>query len=218
MRPRWQCLVHKWFTTVPSFWPSFMHQGQKVRPHCHHRASGEWMPFRSIIFWWLGRCNNSKEMDIFWGGLYTWLVAQRSFLSPQLACTSQLSVPRRLVEVPFAKKWRGHMTPPSQSWAGGPYNKLTWPPSWPLTLWLPGRVPLGPLLPAFPLFIYGKDALWICCQCLPSPICPASGWVHLCPRNGPSILHLLVVLASLTQLGWELLVPVLHLPQPTAGW
>ena len=26
-RPRWQCMICRWFMTMPSFWPSFLHQG-----------------------------------------------------------------------------------------------------------------------------------------------------------------------------------------------
>ena len=96
--PRWQCVVWRWFTTIPSFWPSFLHHRQKVSPLHHHRASGEWMPFRHIILVTLGIMSLKKWMFLE-EDLASQVAAWRFLMLPQLSCTLWILVPRRLAEV-----------------------------------------------------------------------------------------------------------------------
>ena len=49
-RPSLLCTVCRWLTTVPSFWPSFPHQGQWVKPLKWQRASGLCISTNPITF------------------------------------------------------------------------------------------------------------------------------------------------------------------------
>ena len=46
--PSLSCIICRWLTMVPSFWPSLPHQGQKVTPAKWQRASGWGMPSRPM--------------------------------------------------------------------------------------------------------------------------------------------------------------------------
>ena len=65
MRPSLQCTVCRWLMMVPSFWPSFPHQGQWISLLKWHSASGLYMPTNPISFGDLDRDTTLKNFSPF---------------------------------------------------------------------------------------------------------------------------------------------------------
>ena len=115
---------------MPSFCPSFPHQGQNEwLPHwC--RASGEWTPFNPIMLGDSFGITTWKNCMSLWEAFAAQLVALSPCQPIQTSCTSCILVFRGLYPWPSAGTLKlGHMTLPVQRWPSGPCSSSGGPPS-----------------------------------------------------------------------------------------
>ena len=78
MKPKWQCIVHRWLTTISSFRPSFPHHRQKESPLCCCRAYGKWMPSKPIILGNSVGTTSLKKWMSLWDALVVLLAVELS--------------------------------------------------------------------------------------------------------------------------------------------
>ena len=90
-------MVHRWFTTMPLFCPSFLQQGLwEWLPH-QWQASWQWILFSPMMLGASVGITLQKNCISLWEAFVAWLAAFSSHWLVQTSCTSFISVFRKFV-------------------------------------------------------------------------------------------------------------------------